>query len=182
MRSASELEAFIQADDGMVRALRAVAELKLRDGWIGAGFIRNAVWDRLHGLPRSPVADVDVVHFDPFAKDPASDEANEARLSKAMPGLTWSVRNQARMHLRNGHPPYVSTLDAIGHWVETATAVAARMDGGRVVVAAPHGFADLLDLVLRPVPAYRDRPEVMEARCREKGWLRRWSGLRFAGL
>ena len=32
------------------------------DGWIGAGFVRNAVWDhRHHRAPLPPAGDVDVV-------------------------------------------------------------------------------------------------------------------------
>ena len=32
-----------------MNALYAVQALELNDGWIGAGFVRDAVWDHLHG-------------------------------------------------------------------------------------------------------------------------------------
>ena len=49
MGDPSKLAAFILALAEMLRALQAVARLDLPDAWIGAGFIRNAVWDALHG-------------------------------------------------------------------------------------------------------------------------------------
>jgi hypothetical protein len=40
--------------------------LKLPDGYIAAGYIRNRVWDHLHGFTeRTPLNDVDVVYFNP---------------------------------------------------------------------------------------------------------------------
>ena len=44
------------------------------------------------------------------------------------------------MHLRNGDAPYRDTYDAVAHWAETATAIAARSLRGRVEVMAPHGI------------------------------------------
>jgi len=32
-----------------------------------------------------------------------------------MPDIRWSARNQARMHIRNGDPPYAGTTDALRH-------------------------------------------------------------------
>ena len=53
-------------DDAVrMKALYAVQTLRLNDGWIGAGFVRDAVWDHLHGYGQRPVGgDVDVVWFD----------------------------------------------------------------------------------------------------------------------
>ena len=160
------------------QALAAVAELGLPDGWIGAGFVRGPVWDHLHGFPAaSPLADIDVVYFDPAtADDPAADEALEGRLRRRMADLPWSVRNQARMHRRNGDRPYRSTADALCHWLETPTAVALRQgDGGQPELLAPFGLSDLLDLILRPTPhARRHRLAAFHDRVAEKGWLATW--------
>ena len=66
METAGEIAAFIARQTEMIRLLRAVEELRLPDCWIGAGFVRNAVWDALHG--RTPdcglLNDVDVVFLD----------------------------------------------------------------------------------------------------------------------
>lgn len=165
----------------MAQALRLVARIGPPGAWIGAGFLRNAVWDVRHG--RSPdvagLADLDIVHFDAAALDPARDAAFEAALHAALP-LPWSVTNQARMHGRNGHAPYRDTEDALAHWPETATAVAARWRKGRVELLAPHGMEDLLGLILRPTPAFERRREVIAARAAAKGWFQRWPLLREA--
>ena len=62
------------------------------------------------------------------------------------------------------------------HWPETATAVAARRtDQGGCEIAAPFGFDDLFNLVLRPTPRFEGgkRPIYLD-RVEVKGWLRSW--------
>ena len=63
IRDAAGLARFIVANLALLEPLRAVAALELPDAWIGAGFLRNAVWDALHGLPfgANPPSDVDAV-------------------------------------------------------------------------------------------------------------------------
>ena len=167
----------------MLAPLRAVAALGLPDCWIGAGFLRNRVWDALSGFAfdTNPPQDIDVVWFDRTRATPEADAALEVRLRHAMPTLDWSVKNQARMHLRNRHPPYASTADALAHWLETATGVAARLGPQGVELMAPHGLDDLLGLVLRPSPdALADPARLAELRRRahEKGWPSRWPRLK----
>lgn len=170
----------------MVRVLHAVAVLGLPDAWVGAGFVRNPVWDALHGrLPElAGLADVDVLFFDPADVGREIELAAEARLAAACPGVPWSVRNQARMHLRNGDAPYRDTADAVGYWLETATAVAARLHDGRVGIMAPHGVSDLLGLVLCPSPAALrlGRLAQYRARVQSKGWAERWPKLTVLGM
>ena len=84
-----------------------------------------------------------------------------------------TVTNQARMHERNGHAPYRDLADALAHWPETATAIAARLGPGGVEILAPHGLADLLALIARPTPAYRAKPGPVLARIAAKGWAAR---------
>lgn len=178
LKTAADLSAFLEAEAGVVRPLRLVRDLGLPDGWIGAGLIRNAVWDRMHGRDPLPPADIDVVFFDAADASTARDDALEERLRREAPDLPWSVTNQARMHAHNGHAPYRSTADALAHWVETATAVAARLtEAGRVEILAPHGLADLFALIARPTPAYRAKLDVFRARVEGKGWRQRWPRL-----
>ncbi len=162
--------------------LRLVADVAGTDFWVGAGFLRAAVWDFLHGrAPSPPEGDVDVVWFDAGACDAALDRAIEARLFASDPGEKWSVKNQARMHARNGDTPYVSLADAIAHWPETATAIAARVVDGRIEVLAPHGTEDLFSLTLRPTPTFAgEKYAVFAERVRSKRWLERWPRLRIA--
>jgi uncharacterized protein len=175
-----DLASLIAADGGRVRLLQLVQDLRLPDCWIGAGFVRSAVWDHLHGKPPTlPAGDVDVVWFDPARATPDGDRRIEVRLAAAAPEIDWSVTNQARMHARNGDAPYASTGDALRHWPETATAVAVRLTDHGVDVLAPFGLDDLFALIVRPTPAFAtDKLPVVQARMREKRWLERWPLLR----
>lgn len=160
-----------------------IRSLGLADCWIGAGFVRNAVWDHLHGMPRSLGAgDVDVIWFDPRRADPTMDATLEARLQALDPGARWSVRNQARMHLRNGDPPYASATDALRFWPETATAIAVRQtEQGQLEWAAPLGLDDLFALIVRPTPRFSDvKRGIFIDRMRNKQWLRHWPRLTLA--
>jgi hypothetical protein len=106
----------------------------------------------------------------------------EAALRVAAPSIAWSVKNQARMHIRNGDLPYASATDAMRCWPETATAVAVRRDGfDGCEIAAPFGLDDLLNLILRPSPRFsREKRGVYEDRLRTKGWTTAWPLLRKA--
>ncbi|WP_246179841.1 nucleotidyltransferase family protein [Microvirga thermotolerans] len=183
LRSARDVAALIEAHAPMRGLLAVVASLGLADGWIGAGFVRNAVWDVLHGrdFDIGSLDDVDVVHFDPADAGGARDAALEEELRRLRPGPNWQVRNQARMHRRNGDRPYRDTADAIAHWPETATAVAARLAGGRVEILAPHGLDDLLGLTVRPTPAFRGKTEIYRQRLAGKDWAVRWPRLHLSG-
>lgn len=159
--------------------LRAARALGLPDWAIGAGFVRNAVWDRLQGhASATPLNDVDVLFFDPARTDPAYEDALEERLAQTMPGCPWSLRNQARMHRRNGDRPYKNTEDALSFWLETPTAVAVRLeDDGRLHVLAPFGLADLMAMVARPTPAGRTKIDQYRARMAAKNWPATWPGV-----
>jgi len=182
MRDAADIAAFIERQPHMARLLALVESLGLPDSWIGAGFVRNRIWDAQSRIVRSDAPDdVDVVYFDRIAMVPERDAAIEAQLSAHDPSIRWSVKNQARMHLRNGDSPYADSLDAIRHWPETATAVAARSIGGRIEVIAPFGVDDLVNLVVRPTPAFTEKLDIYRGRVQQKGWQARWPRLTFLG-
>jgi hypothetical protein len=183
LSSERDILALVADDAGMMAALTAVAGLGLPDCWIGAGFLRAAVWDRLHGYAeRTTLDDIDVIYFDPEAPDPAAEVALEQRLAGRLPGLPWSVKNQARMHARNGDAPYGSSAEALAHWLETPTAVALRLsEAGGLELLAPLGTRDLLDLTVRPTPharAHKDRLAAYRARMEHKNWPAIWPKLR----
>jgi hypothetical protein len=174
------LSALLRADGLRMRLLAAVETLELRDCWIGAGFVRAAVWDHLHGRPASaPDSDLDVVWFDPAYASEQFDRATEVKLRSVEPSARWSVKNQARMHARNGDAPYMSTEDSLLRWPETATAVAVRAVGANLETLAPHGLDDLFAMIVRPTPHFAgDKLPEFLARVRQKRWLERWPLLR----
>lgn len=176
---ASCVSSILRDDPHRWGLLDVVAALDLPDCWIGAGFVRNAVWDHLHQRPVAPICgDVDVIWFDPRRVEAAYDRELEARLRAWEPSIEWSVKNQARMHVRNGDAPYISATDAMRYWPETATAIAARRQASGCEIAAPLGFDDLFALILRPTPRFReDKRAIYEERMRSKSWCDAWPRL-----
>ena len=82
MKYQNLLQSVLLNDPMRMNALYPVPALELNDGWIGAGFVRDAVWDHLHGYGQRPVSgDVDVVWFDAKSATSACDSALEERLS-----------------------------------------------------------------------------------------------------
>ncbi len=164
-----------------MKQLRAVRTLGLPDWCIAAGFVRNRVWDHLHGIapPRSP-ADIDVLYFDASDISKAPEERHEAQLAKLMPGLPWQVRNQARMHIWKGLPPHKSTSDSMRHWLETVTAVGVRLEpDDMLTVIAPLGIDDLVNLICRPTAFGQTRRDEYETRIASKRWRELWPKVRF---
>ena len=127
-----------------------------------------------------PSGDIDVIWFDATAAEKCVDEALTAALRARRLNLPWSVKNQARMHVRNGDPPYRSSVDAMRHWPETATAVAITLNREDILdLAAPFGVDDLMAMVLRPTPHFRaGRLSAYRDRQRAKNWPSRWPRLR----
>jgi uncharacterized protein len=139
--------------------LRAGREVGAPDWVIGAGAIRDLVFDDLHGRPAPPPRDVDYAFFDSNDLSVEREEAIESDLRERCPELPFEARNQARVHLWYeqyvGYPiePYRSIEHAVSTWPEPATAVAAFLlpDDG-IELIAPLGLDDLFAGVLRRNP------------------------------
>jgi len=169
----------IRDDAWMMDVLVTARALALPDWAIGAGFVRAKVWDVLHGYgERTPLDDVDLVYHDPADISKTAERAAEATLRADRPAVPWSVRNQARMHLKHGDAPYRSCNDALRNWLETPTCVAVTMAAdGTLALLAPYGLGDLFGLTVRPTPAGLRRPAEYNARLRAKHWQGRWPRL-----
>lgn len=178
----------------LLQALRAARGLGLRHWAIGAGAVRNRVWDHLHGraAQAGPEADVDLVFHDPApaAAGLEAVQAQEALLRRQLaahcPGLAWEPVNQAAVHLWRVAPPgphgppmaaLGSLAEALAGWPETATAVAVWLDGqDRLHLLAPLGLDDLLGLRVRRNPAVH--PATYAERLARQRWAARWPLLR----
>lgn len=177
----AKLSAILSADPLRLEVLRQVRGLNLPDCWVAAGFVRNAVWDHLHGFSApTPLADIDVLWFDPAQASAEADACLEQALRRADNRYDWSVKNQARMHRRNHDQPYSSATDAMRYWCETVSAVAVRLNAAdQLEIAAPFGLDDLFQLLIRPTPRFVDDKQAIYAqRLREKNWLATWPHLR----
>ncbi|MGE0153926.1 MAG: nucleotidyltransferase family protein [Reyranellaceae bacterium] len=163
------------ADPSAMAQLRAVRDLSLPDWCIAGGFVRNRVWDALTGQREEFPADTDVLFFDPADASRQREAALETRLRAVLPDIEWQVRNQARMHEFNGDPPYRDTAQAMTFWLETCTAVGARLTAeGGIEIIAPQGLDDLMNLVFRPTEAGRKHYAAYRQRIDTKPWRRRW--------
>ena len=183
-QAAERLSELITSDPFTMRVLAAVRAMQLPDWAIGAGFVRNIVWDHLQGLRRrTSLPDIDVLYFDPQIQAPIQDQIIERQLTADFPDLPWSVRNQARMHTRNGDQPYASTLDAMRYWLEKPTAVAVRLDDAwKLEVLAPFGLGCLFDMRGEPTPSGLRKYDQYIARMRAKAWSDTWPKVRVQGL
>ncbi|MES2070125.1 MAG: nucleotidyltransferase family protein [Pseudomonadota bacterium] len=175
------LVSMAQESPWLMSALSAVRGLGLASWCIGAGAIRNLVWDTLHAFPTpSALPDIDVAYFDAADLSAERDADIQRRLSAAFPGLPWEVTNQAAVHLwferSFGHavPPLTSLHEAIASWPEYATAVGLTLrQDDTIEVIAPHGLEDLFSLTVRRNPA-RVSIDTYRQRIEQKRYSERW--------
>ena len=175
----SEILDLIRADPWMMRVLGAAAAQGLADWMIGAGFLRNKVWDHLHGFANAEVrtADIDLIYFDPTDLRESTEKEYDRQLRTAC-DVNWAAKNQARMHEVTGDAPYTSAADGLAHWVESATCVAVTLQDGVLRLIAPHGTAGLTALIVRRSPGFTRDISVLRERVASKRWLEKWPRLR----
>jgi hypothetical protein len=175
-----DITRLLEADSWRINVLEAAEKFDLPDWWIGAGFLRNAIWNAIEGIDSPPTRDVDLVYFNKDDIQPETDWAYDERMRKEYPFAEWEVRNQARMHYVNDFKPYVSTADGIAHWVETATCVAVKVNDGQLSYLFCHGTEDLFGLVARPISEFKSAellPFFYE-RIEKKQWKEKWPNLK----
>ncbi|WP_059053843.1 nucleotidyltransferase family protein [Paenibacillus senegalimassiliensis] len=165
----------LRSNEYLLRDLELVRQLGLPDWYIAAGYVRNRVWDHLHGYSEpTPLNDVDILYYDPYDLAEDTEKRHELVLREQRNTYDWSCKNQARMHIRNQDEPYLSVTDAMKRWPETATAVGVSLDeDGGIIIIAPYGLQDLFDLVIRKSPLYTD-DDVFHQRIQSKNWLEKW--------
>ena len=177
----SRLIALIYSSSVLMRALRVARVVDPPDWLIGAGVIRERVWDHLHGhaQPR-PSKDVDLAFFDPLALGSERERSVQREVSAQAPDICWDVTNQAAVHL--WYPevfgvevqPLTSCADAVATWPETATAIGIRLLADDTIqVVAPCGLDDLLGLICRRNPR-RVTEEQYRRRVDSKQIAKRW--------
>ena len=184
MSNSIAIESLVRENETFMAWLRAVRKVDPPDWVIGAGAVRNLVWDHLHGYEKpSPLKDIDVCYFDPTDLSKSAEEGYESSLKGLMP-LAWEVKNQASVHLwyeaKFGVkvPPLESIEEAVATWPETCTAVAIRLsDDDELEVIAPFGLDDLFNLVFRRNPARVTQEQFLD-RLQEKRITELWPKVR----
>ncbi|MEH7886990.1 nucleotidyltransferase family protein [Bacillus sp. JJ1609] len=172
----------IKNDGWMMDIIKTASILHLRDWCVCAGFVRSKIWDTVQGYTeRTELSDIDVIFFDDRFIDESKEKELEVFLNEVHEGVPWSVKNQARMHLVNQLPPYLSSSDAISKFPETATAIGVTMDdNGNLRLIAPYGILDAVTLKLKPTPFFRSSIGLMQIykkRLETKNWKSTWPGL-----
>lgn len=168
----------------LMQALELARDTRLPDAWIGAGAIRDVVWEARFGPPASRVAaDIDLVYYDAMQHDRRLEQTLADTLEQKT-GLKWDVTNQAMVHTWYeasygiALQPYQSSADAIACWPETATCIAARLtQDDTIEVLAPLGLDDLLSGVIRHNTALVTEA-MFDQRIAQKNWQARWPALR----
>jgi hypothetical protein len=165
-----------------MQALRAARSLGLVSWCIGAGAVRNLVWDHLHGfeVPTKP-EDVDLVFYEAADLSQDLERTLESKLAQAAPEFKWEVVNQAAVHkwlnpqVKQRVEPFRSLLEGVASWPEVATCVGVSLaSSGQIEVVAPHGLTDLFEMVVRWNPT-RVSKEVYQGRVAKKRFSERWS-------
>lgn len=165
-------------------ALVAARSLNLPSWCIGAGAVRNLVWDALLRFDTpSALADVDVAYFDGSDLSSERDERIQRRLNDIDPLIPWEVTNQAGVHtwfeatFGYAVAPLDSLEDAVASWPEFATSVGVALrDDDSIEVIAPYGLDDLFAMVVRRNPA-RVSVDTYRRRTNQKQYEKRWPGV-----
>ncbi|MGW6933796.1 nucleotidyltransferase family protein [Lentzea sp. NPDC054927] len=178
------LRTTLARNEVLVEVLRRAAELDLPGWYLTAGCVFQTVWNVVTGRPPTEgIRDYDLFYFDDA--DLSWEAENEvieagARVFADLPAVV-EIRNEARVHLwyedHFGVPcaPYTSTEAAIDSFAATTCSVGIRLENDdRWHVYAPHGLADVFDLVVRPNPVLAPR-EVYETKTRR--WRGQWPEL-----
>ncbi len=174
-----ELTNIIKSDQLLMSILETVQALQLNDCWVAAGVIRNKVWDTLHNV-QTEINDIDVIYFDKFDCSIEKEKVLESTLQEIMPNQPWSVKNQARMHIKNKMPAYSSSFDGVAHFPETPTAIAVRLNNEKLEILAPYGLNDLFAGLVRPTPPFNQNAKlhaIYSNRIQSKNWGSIWSQL-----
>ena len=175
----AELITIIRNEPWLMEALEQVRELNLPDWFIAAGAIRNTIWDILHSYSERHIKDIDVVYFNLNDLGENKDRVAEQKLFVKNGKLKWEVFNQARADLYNTkRPKPTSSCDSIGYYSETPTCVGVRLEeGGSLTICAEYGLADLMNLIVRPIPKPKQDLELYAERVASKQWQEIWPKL-----
>ena len=176
-----EFKKIVYSNDWFMEVLQTVRKCNPPNWYVGAGVIRNIVWDHLHHYNyQTPVKDIDVAFFDENDLRPERDQEVQNQLQAIQPEILWEATNQASVHLwfENyfGYP--VSSLksseEAIATWPETVTCIGVRLlDNDSLKIEAPFGFDDLFNMILRRNPS-RLTIDLFRKRYQEKQIMKKW--------
>lgn len=160
--------------------LKRLPSLDLTDAWLVSGSLFQTVWNVTTGrAPDYGIKDYDIFYFDADTSFEAEDAAIR-RCAELFADVEADIelRNQARVHLwyeqkfGTAYPPLRSSCEGIDRFLAPACMVGIASD---MTVYAPHGFADIESMTIRPNRA----PNFSADRYAEKAarWIEKWPEL-----
>jgi len=160
----------------MKKFLNNISVYNNQNLYLTGGFLRDQIWTQLHNNEYSfENQDVDIIYYSNII-DRNEEKSIERFLFSNYPNFNWSVKNQARMHMRNKHSRYLSLESALMCFPETASAIALNGIGDLI---APFGVNDLITLKLKPTPfCFYNEIDVFENRIHSKKWLNKFINLK----
>ena len=178
MNSYNVVSKWISEDLFRAECLDMPGSLISGEWFISAGFVRNLVWDKLHGYEQSTqLNDIDVIYYNASDTSRNSDIEIENNLKSMMPICNWSVKNQARMSKKHGHGLYDGCIDAMSYWPEVQTAIGVtKLPDGKLQIISPFNPSEVLQLVVTRNPICTSN--VFFERLEKKKWLKLWPKLR----
>ncbi|WP_406177809.1 nucleotidyltransferase family protein [Streptomyces sp. NBC_00996] len=179
------LRTTLSHNDVLLKILERTAALTLPHWYLTAGCLFQTVWNVVTNRPPTHgIKDYDVFYFDDTDLSWKAEDIAIRAGREAFSDLSADVeiRNEARVHLwyeqKFGvpRPPHDSVESAIDSFASTTCCLGVRLEAdGRWRVYAPHGLADVFNLVVRPNPVLAPR-EVYEAKAER--WRQEWPELR----
>jgi hypothetical protein len=167
----------IKSDSRVKSIVQTIRMFEFEQLMMTGGSLRNAVWNYLHNYKEDyELEDCDIIFYNSSNNSKFYEEYIKSELKHLNSNINWSVKNQARMHVRNGHKPYKGIYEALSTFPETCSAIA--VDGNWNVVS-PYGLTDLLNLTVAPTQFCIDNEiEIYYKRLSKKEWLGKWIGLK----
>lgn len=183
MSYSDQLKHNLLQHQGIMQILHALYAIDTQ-AYLAAGVVRNLIWSQRHQQHYAlEGTEVDVIYYAEH-DDGTQGQRIQQQMQLDFPHIHWDVTNQATVHhwyrLDNGDSilPLTSISHALFLWVETATAVAVRLNElDQVEIVAPFGLADLFELKLRWNSTLVSRATFLQ-RIEEKQFLQRWPKLK----
>jgi hypothetical protein len=180
----AEFQMTLRHNDLLVEVLASATGLDLPGWHLTSGCLFQTVWNVITDRPPTEgIRDYDLFYFDDTDLSWDAEDVvikTGARIFAGLPAVV-EIRNEARVHLwYEGHfgvpcAPYDSTESAIDSFAAATCSLGVRQTvAGDWRVYAPHGFADVFNMVVRPNPGQAPR-EVYETKTRR--WQAQWPDL-----
>lgn len=180
----TQFKAALRRNCTLTDVLARAAAMALPGWYLAAGCLYQTVWNVVTGQPpEAGILDYDLAYFDGSDLSWQAEDAVIRAGQEVFAGLPVPVqiRNQAQVHLWYERkfglpcPAHESTEAAIDSFEATTACLGVRVEpGGRWRIYAPHGLADVFNLMVRPNPVLAPG-QVYQAKTAR--WQRQWPSL-----